>query len=99
MLISAFSELVKARPKAELWLVGDGPNFDKAKRQVSDLGLEKNVKFWGLQSDVFKFLNEADVFVLPSKYEGMPMTLIEAMGSGMPIIASDVGGVPSYNFV
>lgn len=95
MLIAAFKNLVKVEPKAKLWLVGDGPNCDKVRKLVSELGLDCAVKFWGLQADVFKFFEEADVFVLPSKYEGMPMTLIEAMGSGMPIIASDVGGIPS----
>lgn len=95
MLIDAFSELVKMRPDVKLWLVGDGPNIDMIKGKVSELRLEEHVEFWGLQPDVFKFFEEADVFVLPSIYEGMPMTLIEAMGSGMPIIASDVGGIPS----
>lgn len=95
MLIAAFKELLLVEPKAKLWLVGDGPDIDKIRKLVSDLNLVEAVKFWGLQANVFEYFREADIFVLPSKYEGMPMTLIEAMGSGMPIIASNVGGIPS----
>ena len=51
------------------------------------------IEFSGLQSNVYPFLKEADCFILPSLYEGMPVTLVEAMGCGMPIIASSVGGV------
>ena len=50
--------------------------------------------FLGNQTNVYPFLQAADLFLLPSKFEGMPMTIIEAMGTGLPIVASAVGGVP-----
>ena len=58
------------------------------------MGLEKQVTFGGLCDDVFPRLSRADVFLLPSKWEGIPMTVIEAMGTGLPVIASRVGGLP-----
>jgi glycosyltransferase involved in cell wall biosynthesis len=61
---------------------------------VAEKHLEHAVKFLGEQSDVYGYLHRADVFTLPSTYEGMPMTLIEAMGTGLPIVATNVGGIP-----
>ena len=52
------------------------------------------VQFLGRQSDVYKFLTQADVFTLPSLYEGVPLSIIEAMGTGLPIVATNVGGIP-----
>ncbi|MBR2613222.1 MAG: glycosyltransferase family 4 protein, partial [Clostridia bacterium] len=52
------------------------------------------VIFEGAQADVYPYLASADIFMLPSLYEGMPITLIEAMGSALPIVATAVGGVP-----
>lgn len=62
--------------------------------EVTKKGLNDVINFSGLQSDIFPFLSESDCFILPSLYEGMPVTLVEAMGCGMPVIASSVGGVP-----
>lgn len=95
MLINAFNRVRSVIPDVKLKLIGCGLNYDQVKLQVEQLNLGKNVEFLGLQSDVFSFLHDADVFILPSVYEGMPMTLIEAMGTGIPIIASNVGAIPS----
>ena len=64
------------------------------KDYAEKLEVADKVEFLGLQSNVYPYLNKADVFCLPSEYEGVPMTLIEAMGTGLPIIASNVGGIP-----
>ena len=56
--------------------------------------MDKNIFFCGLTNDVYSVMESSDIFVLPSLFEGMPMTLIEAMGTGMPILASNVGGIP-----
>lgn len=95
MLIEAFNEFIKGYPNSELTLIGGGELEIEIKRLVKSLGLTDKVKFEGVTSDVFPYLHKADVFVLPSNYEGMPMALIEAMGTGLPIIATDVGGVSS----
>ena len=64
----------------------------KLKEIVKELDLESNVKFLGNVDNVFEFLSEIDVFVLPSRVEGFGISLIEAMAMGIPCIASDVGG-------
>ena len=93
-LIRGFALFHKKYPDSELWLVGDGEKRSEIESYVSENGLANSVKFLGLQSDVYGFLHDADMFTLPSNYEGIPMTLIEAMGTGLPIVATAVGGVP-----
>lgn len=73
--------------------VGDGELLDKAKELSLDLGIDKKVCFLGARQDVPELLNRADAFVLTSKWEGLPRSIIEAMRAGLPVIASDVGGV------
>lgn len=93
-LLRAF-QLVHARyPQCRLDLLGDGELMDHVQALVRELGISDSVRFLGSQSNVYPYLQQTDVFLLPSRYEGMPMTLIEAMGTGLPIAASAVGGVP-----
>lgn len=93
-MIRAFAKVCDKYPKARLRLVGDGEERGAAEELVRSLGLERNVTFEGLQSNVYPYLNSADIFLLPSLYEGVPITLIEAMGTALPIVATAVGGVP-----
>ncbi len=93
-LIDAFKLFREEKPNSELWLIGDGPLKEEIEEYAKENGLYSSVKFLGLQSNVYGFLHEADVFTLPSIYEGIPMTLIEAMGTGLPIVATEVGGIP-----
>ncbi len=93
-LIEAFEIFHKKYPNSELQLIGNGELFDTIKLLVESKRLSDAVKFLGQQSEVFDYLYEADIFTLPSNFEGMPMTLIEAMGTGLPIVATAVGGVP-----
>jgi len=92
-LIESFANITELYPNCRLHLIGDGAEKNKIEILVKQKRLQNKVLFWGLQNNVFSFLHNADIFVLPSTYEGMPMTLIEAMGTGLPIVASDVGGV------
>ena len=92
-LIKAFHEFYKSHSDSELWLIGDGEKRPEIEQYVNENGMASCVKFLGLQSNVYGFLQEADIFVLPSNYEGIPITLIEAMGTGLPIVATNVGGV------
>lgn len=93
-LLRAFEIFHDKYSDSELWLIGDGEKKTEIENYVNENNLTSNVKFLGLQSEVHGFLHNADMFTLPSNYEGIPMTLIEAMGTGLPIVATAVGGVP-----
>ena len=94
-LIDAFKKFHAVYPDSTLSLIGEGVIFDDIKKYAADNGLEREIAFLGLQTSVHQFINEADIFVLPSLYEGVPMTLIEAMGTAIPIVATNVGGIPN----
>ena len=91
MQIKAMAEIVKIRPEAELWVVGDGPLADKLKVKSEKLKVENNVKFFGWRNDLENFYGRADVFMLTSNYDGWGMVAIEAAGFGLPLIMTDVG--------
>ena len=93
-LLKAFAKIQKQIPAACLELIGDGELEESVKQQAKKMDLQKSVRFLGSQSNVYPYLQAADIFLLPSRYEGMPMTIIEAMGTGLPIVATAVGGVP-----
>lgn len=93
-LIEAFEVFHNQYPDSVLQLIGDGELKHTIELDVKNRNLSNCVEFLGTQSDVHSFLHNADIFVLPSNYEGVPMTLIEAMGTGLPIVATKVGGVP-----
>ncbi|MEM8718517.1 MAG: glycosyltransferase family 4 protein [Cyanobacteria bacterium P01_G01_bin.39] len=78
---------------AELILVGDGPNLVPVQRQVEKLGISNKVKFLGLRQDIAQILSEVQIFTLISKFEALPCTIIEAMRAGLPVVASDIGGI------
>lgn len=80
--------------KATLVVVGDGPVRDALERAADAAALSSRVRFAGFQGDVAPFLAAADALVMPSYREGMPMALIEAVVTGVPVVASAVGGVP-----
>ncbi len=79
--------------EARLKLVGDGDTLDAARRLAEDLGIRERVEFKGSRADVPEILAETDVFVLASKTETLPISILEAMRAGLPVIASNVGGV------
>ena len=93
-LLEAFRLLLEKRPKCRLYLVGDGDLRSDMEALAQEKGIADAVEFCGMQSNVYPYLHDADIFTLPSIYEGNPMTIIEAMGSGLPIVASRVGGIP-----
>lgn len=93
LILKSFAEFAEKHPDARLQLIGDGELRKEMEQLAAELGVAKEVQFAGIQSKVYPWLHDADVFILPSKYEGVPMTLIEAMGTGLPIIASAVGGI------
>jgi len=89
-LIKAFKDIDKV---FELFLVGDGPNLEKCKDLTKELQLEERIHFLGARKDVLTLLQKMDLFVLSSNYEGLPISIIEAMSLGLPIVASRVGGI------
>lgn len=93
-LLEAFKIFHEKYPESELHLIGDGEKRAEIESFIRENNLSDNVKLLGLQSCVHGFLHDADIFTLPSIYEGIPMTLAEAMGTGLPIVASCVGGIP-----
>lgn len=96
VLISAFGSIAHTFPDAILTIVGDGSERAKLEAIVSSLGLDNRVVFIGAlnQQQVAVRMAEADVFVLPSFAEGLPVVLMEAMASGLPVIATSVAGTP-----
>lgn len=93
-LVDAFALFSKEYPDSRLKLIGGGELLDEIKCYVAKLGLSDKVDFLGYKADPFGFLHDADVFTLSSDYEGVPMTIIEAMATGLPIVSTAVGGVP-----
>ena len=94
LLIEVFSMVIKECPNIFLWLVGDGELRPAMEKIVADKGLKNRINFLGLREDVPKLLNNCDIFTLPSNWEGVPLTILEAMASGKPVVATSVGGVP-----
>lgn len=93
-LIEAFAIVSRQAPRARLILAGDGPERAKLEAQVRARGVEDRVMFLGYRSDVLPLYGAADISVLPSHSEGSPNALLEAMGAGLPSVATRVGGVP-----
>lgn len=87
-LIDIFSKLVKENPNSYLLLIGEGELLKETKSQVAELGLELNVKFLGLKTNVNEFMMMADVFVMPSIHEGLPFVSVEAQSTGLPVVFS-----------
>ena len=92
-LIRAVAEARAAVPDLTLWIVGAGDEGPALERLCADLGLASAVRFVGEQRDVGTWLRAADVFVLSSISEGLPIALLEAMAAGLPAIVTEVGGL------
>jgi glycosyltransferase involved in cell wall biosynthesis len=91
-LIRAFAEVLKAYPTAKLVIAGNGPEKDNLQRLIDSLHVQENVVLLGERSDAEELLEQFDVFALTSLTEGFSVALVEAAWSGVPIVATDVGG-------
>ncbi|NLD25779.1 MAG: glycosyltransferase [Acholeplasmataceae bacterium] len=87
-LVKEFSKLVAVNRKVKLILIGDGPTKRRIVRLVKKAGIARNVRFISFTNEVDKYLREAGIFVLPSLYEGLPLSLLEAMASGLVVVVS-----------
>lgn len=93
-LIHAFAKIQAVESMAFLLLVGDGHLRHDIEHLVISLGLAERVRFLGIRSDISAIMNAADAYVMSSKFEGMPIVLLEASSAGLPILATRVGGIP-----
>lgn len=89
-LIEVFSQLTKAIPNATLVLIGDGDLRTDIECKINKLKIGDKVKLLGIRSDINRLVQAIDIFVFPSLYEGLPVTLIEAQTAGVPCVISDV---------
>jgi N-acetyl-alpha-D-glucosaminyl L-malate synthase BshA len=93
-LIYSMCIITKKEPDAQLILVGDGPERHRIERLIDKLDLRRNILVTGYRSDVAAMMNCADALVLCSETENAPLTILEGMSCGLPIIATNVGGIP-----
>lgn len=91
-MIEATSSVVEQFPKLHILFIGDGDLREELQAQTKALDLDKHIHFLGNRNDVPELLAASDYFVLPSLWEGLSMALVEAMASGLPIIATEVSG-------
>lgn len=95
LLLRAFKEIKEKYSNVELVIIGKGILERELKKYAEELGLNKNVLFLGWQNDPYKWLKSSDIFMLTSKWEGMPNVLIESMACGCPVVSFDCPSGPS----
>ncbi|MFN0159026.1 MAG: glycosyltransferase family 4 protein [Bacteroidota bacterium] len=92
-LLDAFRTVVRRHPHSRLVIVGEGDQYETLQRKSKEAGIDSAVVFAGSRSDVSQLLAAIDVFVLSSLWEGQPISLLEAMAAGKPIVSTDVDGI------
>jgi L-malate glycosyltransferase len=95
-IVRIFAEVKKSIP-AKLLFVGDGPDRPAAEDLCRDLNLCDDIRFVGKQEQMEEIIPVADLFVLPSEYESFGLAALEAMAAGVPVISTNVGGLPEIN--
>jgi len=93
-LLAAIPDILRVYPKVCFLLVGEGKLRQALEAQARELGIERSVIFAGTRRDTRELLGLMDLFVLPSVWEGLGIVILEAMAVGVPVIASNVGGIP-----
>jgi glycosyltransferase involved in cell wall biosynthesis len=93
-LIDAARTVCREAPEATFLLIGDGQERPRLEQQVEAAGLKKNLLFLGQRQNIPELLACCDLSVLPSQAEGLPNALLEAMAAGLPVVATQVGGIP-----
>ena len=90
--LAALAMLLRSTP-AHLFVIGEGPLDESLRRQAASLDISEQVSFVGFQQDMDTWYATFDAMVMPSRHEGLPYALLEAMGEGLPVVASAVGGI------
>ena len=93
LLLNATSQIAADRPKLHVLFVGDGPLRGEIEESARNLDLESRVHLTGWRPEIPQFLKAASLFVLPSRWEGMPNVVLEAAAAGVPVIATETEGV------
>lgn len=93
LAVRAMKEVIQQVPNARMVLVGDGTQHENLIREAEALGLSDVIEFPGERHDAENFLAKADVYISMSHREGLPLSMLEGMASGLPVISTDVGGV------
>lgn len=93
-LLDALLKIKNSIEQVELLFIGEGDLKNDLEAHAESIGVSGLTKFTGPRTDIPEILRAFDIFVLPSLWEGLPLALLEAMASGLPVIATDVGGIP-----
>lgn len=91
--VEIMADVIKQSEDIYFIFIGDGPLYGRMNKAVKEFGIEHRFILAGNQNDVPSYLNSMDIFLLLSNYEGLPVSILEAMSMGIPVIASNVGGV------
>jgi len=92
-LLRAVNPICRVFPELKIWIIGGGPQKAKLERLGENLGVASHVHFFGERQDILQLMSCFDVFVLPSLWEGLPYSLLEAAAIGKPVVATDIDGV------
>src|SRR5699024_7630026 len=96
-VVSVFDRVLKNGIKAKLLLVGDGPERAPAEKRCREMGICDQVRFLWRRSHVEAIISVADLFIIPSGSETFGLAALDAMGCGVPVISSNIGGLPDVN--
>lgn len=92
-LLEAFQRVKSKNPDVHLWIIGEGELLHELRKLAQDLGIHDAVRFLGARTDIPEILSAMDVFVLPSLWEGQPISIMEAGAAGKPVIATSIDGI------
>lgn len=92
-LIDAFSIVRSSHPSAVLALAGGGGYRDELEKKITSLNLQEHVVLLGERKDIARLLSVSDIFVLASHWEGLPISILEAMAAGLPVVVTNVGDI------
>lgn len=96
-VVKVFARVLESGVKAKLLMVGDGPDRQATEQEARKLGVCEHVRFLGKQEKIDEVLSISDLFIMPSGSETFGLAALEAMSCGVPVISSDIGGLPELN--
>jgi len=94
LLLQASALIKKSIPNLKVLIAGEGPEKQSLQSLAGSIGLDNDIIFAGHRDDVYDLIQAMNVFVLPSYSEGIPLAMLEAMALGIPVVATEVGGIP-----